>query len=211
MITSKSYHGFWAPSNPRYPFRLWYASWENCTIITTDNNAQFGKGFRLKCVAKFCSLLNWPVCCSRLWMVQNTAESWELVCVCVCSFRSGSVSGLTLKLIKASVMEMLDTLSDDDYVNVARVSVHIQAVSLSQHLCLKEPNKLKLLILKRFFACDLVQREGWSRGSLLQTPGPSQRAQQKDLQGCRATDAGQRNHGLQVWISFCLQPAVKRM
>lgn len=37
--------------------------------------------------------------------------------------RSGSVSGLTLKLIKASVMEMLDTLSDDDYVNVARVSI----------------------------------------------------------------------------------------
>ncbi len=36
--------------------------------------------------------------------------------------RSGSVSGLTLKLIKASVTEMLDTLSDDDYVNVARVS-----------------------------------------------------------------------------------------
>lgn len=53
-------------------------------------------------------------------------------------------------------MEMLDTLSDDDYVNVARVSVHIHVVSLSQHLCLKEPNKLKLLILKCFFACDLV-------------------------------------------------------
>lgn len=42
--------------------------------------------------------------------------------ILVCSLRSGSVSGLTLKLIKASVMEMLDTLSDDDYVNVARVS-----------------------------------------------------------------------------------------
>lgn len=45
------------------------------------------------------------------------------LCVCVCLWRSGSVSGLTLKLIKASVMEMLDTLSDDDYVNVARVGI----------------------------------------------------------------------------------------
>lgn len=43
--------------------------------------------------------------------------------ILVCFLRSGSVSGLTLKLIKASVMEMLDTLSDDDYVNVARVRV----------------------------------------------------------------------------------------
>jgi len=32
------------------------------------------------------------------------------------------VSGLTLKLMKTSVCEMLDTLSDDDYVNVASVS-----------------------------------------------------------------------------------------
>lgn len=36
--------------------------------------------------------------------------------------RSGSVSGLTLKLIRISVSKMLETLSDDDYVNVVYVS-----------------------------------------------------------------------------------------
>lgn len=38
-------------------------------------------------------------------------------------YRSGSVSGLTLKLIRTSVSEMLETLSDDDFVNVASVSI----------------------------------------------------------------------------------------
>jgi len=33
------------------------------------------------------------------------------------------VSGLTLKLIRTSVSEMLETLSDDDYVNVVHVSI----------------------------------------------------------------------------------------
>uniref|UniRef100_A0A8C1QK83 Calcium channel, voltage-dependent, alpha 2/delta subunit 2a n=1 Tax=Cyprinus carpio TaxID=7962 RepID=A0A8C1QK83_CYPCA len=46
--------------------------------------------------------------------------------LCVC--RSGSVSGLTLKLMKTSVIEMLDTLSDDDYVNVARFNEKAYAV-----------------------------------------------------------------------------------
>ncbi|KAA0712616.1 Voltage-dependent calcium channel subunit alpha-2/delta-2 [Triplophysa tibetana] len=41
---------------------------------------------------------------------------------------SGSVSGLTLKLMKTSVMEMLDTLSDDDYVNVAQFNEKAHAV-----------------------------------------------------------------------------------
>lgn len=45
-------------------------------------------------------------------------------CLSVC-FRSGSVSGLTLKLIRTSVSEMLETLSDDDYVNVVYVSVYL--------------------------------------------------------------------------------------
>ncbi|CAB1314662.1 unnamed protein product [Coregonus sp. 'balchen'] len=41
---------------------------------------------------------------------------------------SGSVSGLTLKLMKTSVIQMLDTLSDDDYVNVARFNEKAEAV-----------------------------------------------------------------------------------
>uniref|UniRef100_A0A8B9HHY2 Calcium channel, voltage-dependent, alpha 2/delta subunit 2a n=1 Tax=Astyanax mexicanus TaxID=7994 RepID=A0A8B9HHY2_ASTMX len=41
---------------------------------------------------------------------------------------SGSVSGLTLKLMKTSVIEMLDTLSDDDYVNVAQFNEKADAV-----------------------------------------------------------------------------------
>uniref|UniRef100_A0A3B5MDT8 Calcium channel, voltage-dependent, alpha 2/delta subunit 2a n=1 Tax=Xiphophorus couchianus TaxID=32473 RepID=A0A3B5MDT8_9TELE len=41
---------------------------------------------------------------------------------------SGSVSGLTLKLMKTSVIKMLDTLSDDDYVNVAKFNEKAEAV-----------------------------------------------------------------------------------
>ncbi|KAK2091190.1 Voltage-dependent calcium channel subunit alpha-2/delta-2 [Saguinus oedipus] len=47
---------------------------------------------------------------------------------------SGSVSGLTLKLMKTSVCEMLDTLSDDDYVNVASFNEKAQPVSCFTHL-----------------------------------------------------------------------------
>lgn len=42
------------------------------------------------------------------------------------------MSGLTLKLMKTSVVEMLDTLSDDDYVNVARVSRHFPTSASSR-------------------------------------------------------------------------------
>ncbi|XP_018427931.1 PREDICTED: voltage-dependent calcium channel subunit alpha-2/delta-2-like [Nanorana parkeri] len=47
---------------------------------------------------------------------------------------SGSVSGLTLKLMKTSVVEMLDTLSDDDYVTVASFHEKAEPVSCFRQL-----------------------------------------------------------------------------
>uniref|UniRef100_A0A672YBV1 Calcium channel, voltage-dependent, alpha 2/delta subunit 2b n=1 Tax=Sphaeramia orbicularis TaxID=375764 RepID=A0A672YBV1_9TELE len=61
----------------------------------------------------------------RPWYIQGASSPKDMV---ILVDVSGSVSGLTLKLIKASVMEMLDTLSDDDYVNVARFNEKAEAV-----------------------------------------------------------------------------------
>ncbi|XP_017290979.1 voltage-dependent calcium channel subunit alpha-2/delta-2-like isoform X2 [Kryptolebias marmoratus] len=61
----------------------------------------------------------------RPWYIQGASSPKDMV---ILVDVSGSVSGLTLKLIKASVMEMLDTLSDDDYINVARFNEKAEAV-----------------------------------------------------------------------------------
>lgn len=73
--------------------------------------------------------------------------------------RSGSVSGLTLRLMKTSVVEMLDTLSDDDYVNVAMVSagMHVSAESSKTDvvsLLFHPVNAFKEGKRKRFNCCD---------------------------------------------------------
>ncbi|KAM3878503.1 voltage-dependent calcium channel subunit alpha-2/delta-2a [Diretmus argenteus] len=61
----------------------------------------------------------------RPWYIQGASSPKDMVIIVDVS---GSVSGLTLKLMKTSVMEMLETLSDDDYVNVARFNEKADAV-----------------------------------------------------------------------------------
>ncbi|XP_030914002.1 voltage-dependent calcium channel subunit alpha-2/delta-2 isoform X4 [Geospiza fortis] len=66
----------------------------------------------------------------RPWYIQGASSPKDMVIIVDVS---GSVSGLTLKLMKTSVYEMLDTLSDDDYVNVASFNEKAKPVSCFKH------------------------------------------------------------------------------
>uniref|UniRef100_A0A8D3B0D7 Calcium channel, voltage-dependent, alpha 2/delta subunit 2a n=1 Tax=Scophthalmus maximus TaxID=52904 RepID=A0A8D3B0D7_SCOMX len=88
--------------------------------------------------------------------------------------RSGSVSGLTLKLMKTSVVEMLDTLSDDDYVNVARVSgslTQIFVVFIKQVV-------IKQRVGERHSAPTLAPRATCNKMIMMFTDGGEDRAQE---------------------------------
>ncbi|XP_029470947.1 voltage-dependent calcium channel subunit alpha-2/delta-1 isoform X4 [Rhinatrema bivittatum] len=86
----------------------------------------------------------------RPWYIQGAASPKDmLILVDV----SGSVSGLTLKLIRTSVAEMLETLSDDDFVNVVSFSNNAQDVSCFTHLV--QANVRNKKVLK-----DAVQKMG---------------------------------------------------
>ncbi|KAM6203136.1 voltage-dependent calcium channel subunit alpha-2/delta-1 isoform 4-T4 [Rhynchocyon petersi] len=78
----------------------------------------------------------------RPWYIQGAASPKDmLILVDV----SGSVSGLTLKLIRTSVSEMLETLSDDDFVNVASFNSNAQDVSCFKHLVQANVRNKKVL------------------------------------------------------------------
>ncbi|XP_051889603.1 voltage-dependent calcium channel subunit alpha-2/delta-1 isoform X2 [Pristis pectinata] len=78
----------------------------------------------------------------RPWYIQGAASPKDmLILVDV----SGSVSGLTLKLIRTSVSEMLETLSDDDYVNVVSFNNAAKPVSCFQHLVQANVRNKKVL------------------------------------------------------------------
>lgn len=62
------------------------------------------------------------------------------------------MSGLTLKLIRQSVGKMLETLSDDDFVNVLFVSIHRAHAFIS--VTSKEHRRL-YLTLKHSTLCHL--------------------------------------------------------
>uniref|UniRef100_A0A9J7Y6N3 Calcium voltage-gated channel auxiliary subunit alpha2delta 1 n=2 Tax=Cyprinus carpio TaxID=7962 RepID=A0A9J7Y6N3_CYPCA len=78
----------------------------------------------------------------RPWYVQGAASPKDML---ILVDASGSVSGLTLKLIRTSVSEMLETLSDDDYVNVVHFNTKVNNTACFDHLVQANVRNKKIL------------------------------------------------------------------
>uniref|UniRef100_A0A4W5RA71 VWFA domain-containing protein n=1 Tax=Hucho hucho TaxID=62062 RepID=A0A4W5RA71_9TELE len=78
----------------------------------------------------------------RPWYIQGAASPKDML---ILVDASGSVSGLTLKLIKTSVSEMLETLSDDDYVNVVYFNTRGNNTACFDHLVQANVRNKKIL------------------------------------------------------------------
>ncbi|XP_060929692.1 voltage-dependent calcium channel subunit alpha-2/delta-1a [Limanda limanda] len=79
----------------------------------------------------------------RPWYIQGAASPKDML---ILVDASGSVSGLTLKLIRTSVNKMLETLSDDDYVNVVSFNEKASHAACFQNLV--QANVRNKLMLK---------------------------------------------------------------
>ncbi|XP_024912209.1 voltage-dependent calcium channel subunit alpha-2/delta-1 [Cynoglossus semilaevis] len=78
----------------------------------------------------------------RPWYIQGAASPKDML---ILVDASGSVSGLTLKLIRTSVTEMLDTLSDDDFVNVVYFNTRVKKTACFDHLVQANVRNKKVL------------------------------------------------------------------
>ncbi|KAF5889258.1 voltage-dependent calcium channel subunit alpha-2/delta-1 isoform X4, partial [Clarias magur] len=78
----------------------------------------------------------------RPWYVQGAASPKDML---ILVDASGSVSGLTLKLIRTAVSEMLETLSDDDYVNVVNFNTKVNNTACFKHLVQANVRNKKIL------------------------------------------------------------------
>ncbi|XP_030646340.1 voltage-dependent calcium channel subunit alpha-2/delta-1 [Chanos chanos] len=78
----------------------------------------------------------------RPWYIQGAASPKDML---ILVDASGSVSGLTLKLIRTSVSEMLETLSDDDYVNVVHFNTQVNNTACFEHLVQANVRNKKIL------------------------------------------------------------------
>ncbi|KAK9976007.1 hypothetical protein ABG768_021232 [Culter alburnus] len=78
----------------------------------------------------------------RPWYIQGAASPKDML---ILVDASGSVSGLTLKLIRTSVSEMLETLSDDDYVNIVSFNNSAKSVACFENLVQANVRNKKIL------------------------------------------------------------------
>ncbi|XP_052410962.1 voltage-dependent calcium channel subunit alpha-2/delta-1 isoform X2 [Carassius gibelio] len=78
----------------------------------------------------------------RPWYIQGAASPKDML---ILVDASGSVSGLTLKLIRTSVSEMLETLSDDDYVNIVSFNNSAKSVACFKNLVQANVRNKKIL------------------------------------------------------------------
>uniref|UniRef100_A0A3B5BDV9 Voltage-dependent calcium channel subunit alpha-2/delta-1-like n=1 Tax=Stegastes partitus TaxID=144197 RepID=A0A3B5BDV9_9TELE len=78
----------------------------------------------------------------RPWYIQGAASPKDML---ILVDASGSVSGLNLKLIKSSVNNMLETLSDDDYVNVVYFNETASNAACFQNLVQANVRNKKIL------------------------------------------------------------------